>query len=470
MKKTIIIAAAAALLFTSCEKKEQAPLHEASVSFVIDGPVTRVTTVDNVTSFEDNDVIAITSEGLAADITAAEYTVTGTGLTGESVTTYNGEKTASFLAHYPASVAYEDGSLTFTVPAAQTADNFHASMFMVAQATGSAASPVVSLKFKHQLAWVKVVLSNIAGVAVNLNGVLPTATWTKDALTASGEATSVSMWKQTDAQTYWALIPAQTIAAGTKLITIETDDKGYEFTLAENLAVSTAKIKTITLSVEADETVSASFTVDGTEDAEWTDEETGLVGNVTETAKPLVELISADQGDFTKVTALNANVTAKNTLAAGWGTIIAQTTIDTDTQEKINNATIEITDGAVTITGSGYGAWYNKTLAFLATNAVAGTYTLEFECKVGEYSDVDGNNDLQINVMQGGTTANIYYNINENSNAYLSCTTVYEKKTFKVVIPDEANLDPRAILLITPKTANTQTFYVRNVKFVESAE
>ena len=456
MKKTIILAAAAALLFTSCEKKEHAPLHEASVSFVIDGPVTRVTTVDNVTSFEDNDVIAITSEGLAADITAAEYTVTGTGLTGESVTTYNGDKTASFLAHYPASAEYADGSLTFTVPAAQTADNFHASMFMVAQATGSAASHVVSLKFKHQLAWVKVVLSNIAGVAVNLNGVLPTATWTKDALTASGEAINVSMWKQTDAQTYWALIPAQTIAAGTKLITIETADKGYEFTLAEDLAVSTAKVKTITLSVEADETVSASFTVDGTEDAEWTDEETGLSGNVTETVIDKT-IISAEAGDFSKVT-LNANVTGwASAKELGWTPII--------NGAENGSVTLDPEAGTICLTrNTGLSDWYNIGLVYHVKDVKSGKYlvTLNARCsnpELGTGTNADG---LHFRIYsttgssQIGSTGTVALN-NEGSVAKREITL-------------SENYDNGIHIVFYPKSADGYTYAIRSVTMTEKTE
>ena len=210
MKKTLILAAAAALVLSSCLKDENMISKDTKVSFVVDGPISRVTTADNVTSFEAGDEIAITSNGLAEDITSEVYVYANGGLTGKEVS-FNGEDAATFVAYYPTDATLASGALTYTVPGIQSADNFHKSMLMVAQASGSAAAPTVNLQFKHKLAWVKVVLNNIQAAKVDICNIAPTVTWTADALTASGTPIDIQAWKQNDTQVYWALVPAQTL-------------------------------------------------------------------------------------------------------------------------------------------------------------------------------------------------------------------------------------------------------------------
>ena len=471
MKRTLLLAASAALLLSSCAKEEKTATNQMQVSFVIDGPVTRVNTVENVTSFEEGDKIAITSNGLLNDITSELYTLEADGLAGKEVS-FCGEGTATFVAHYPTSATYTDNHLCYTVPTVQTAENFHESMFMVAEAEGSAAVPTVNLKFKHKLAWVKVALTNIAGTEVSLCNVAPTAEWTKNALTATGNTVEVTAWKQADAQTYWVLIPAQTIEAGKRFISLTTTEgKTYEYTLTEALTINTAKVKTITLSLSeegGEVTVNANFSVDSTEDATWEDDDLTLDGNVTEVEEPAFALISAEQGNFANVT-LNTNQTGKDKLAAGWGTVIATSTVknDDETETKVPNAVIAIEEDAATITGSGYGAWYNKTLGYLATDARPGTYEISLTYKVAEVSGTADNNDLQIMLMQAGTSANVYYKINGLNNAYPVCTAEYSTKTFTAVIPEEATLDNGVLFMITPKAASIQKFYIKNVSIIE---
>ena len=118
------------------------------------------------------------------------------------------------------------------------------------------------------------------------------------------------------------------------------------------MTINTAKVKTITLSLSeegGEVTVNANFSVDSTEDATWEDDDLTLDGNVTEVEEPAFALISAEQGNFANVT-LNTNQTGKDKLAAGWGTVIATSTVknDDETETKVPNAVIAIEEDAAT--------------------------------------------------------------------------------------------------------------------------
>lgn len=474
MKKTLILAAMAALMVTSCAKDENVKTNEQEVKFVIDGPVTRVTTNNNVTSFEVGDEIKITSEGLFEDISNEVYTLSDGGLEGQVVKFKKDGTTGTFVAHYPTSVDNTDGTVSYTVPGMQNAENFHSSMFMTATAEGNSENSIVNLQFRHCLAWVKVVLNNIEGANVSVCNVAPTAKFNAGTVTAEGEPTEIYTWKQTDKQEYWVLVPAQTVAADKRFITVTTTEgKTYEYTLANALEISTAKVKTVTLTLKVEageEYIEGSFSVDGMDDAIWEEEDMPLEGDLNEAVEPAVELISAEAGNFANVT-LNANQTGKDKLVAGWGTVIANSQ-DKEGEVVIAtypNATIVVENDAATITGAGKGtgAWYNKNLAYLATNAKPGTYEITMSYKVETVSETADDNQLQIMLMQGGITTNVYYQFCSSNYSYPVCTAEYTTKSFTAVIPADANLSGGVIFMVTPKKVNSQKFYIKDVTIIE---
>ena len=473
MKKTLLIAAAAALVITSCAKDENVKTNDQEVKFVINGPVTRVNTTENITSFEVGDEVKITSRELFEDITNEVYTLTDNGLEGKTVKFKKEGSTAYFWAHYPTNVDYTDNDVCFTVPEIQTADNFHTSMFMVAHAEGGAEYPEVDLRFRHCLAWVKILLDNIEGAQVSLCNVLPTACGF-GVEKAMGDPTEIFTWKQEDKQEYWVLVPAQTFAAENRFITVTTaEGKTYEYTLASDLTISTAKVKTVTLTLKVEageEYIEGSFSVDGMDDAIWEEEDMPLEGDLNEVVEPAVELISAEAGNFANVT-LNANQTGKDKLVAGWGTVITNSQ-DKEGEEVIAtypNATIVVENDAATITGAGKGtgSWYNKNLAYLATNAKPGTYEITMSYKVETVSETIDDNQLQIMLMQGGITGNVYYQFGNSNYSYPVCTAEYTTKSFTAVIPANADLSGGVIFMVTPKKVNSQKFYIKDVTIVE---
>lgn len=480
MKKITIIAALAALAFTACEKNGQTPVSGTSeVRFVMDEVVTRVTTAGTVTTFDEDDQIAITSEGLYEDIANEKYTYKSTGLDGKSVL-FKETGEASFVAHYPSSLNNEDGSIEMTVPAVQTADNFHDNMFMVATAEGSATDNVVTLQFAHQLAWVKVVLEGIDGTAVTLHGVKPTVTWTSSALEASGTGTDITTWKQTG-QEYWALVPAQTIYASTKLITVETATTAYEYTLASELTLTTAKVKTITLSLDPRTGLTqASFSVDSVNDIEWTDDDTKLEDFVTEKPAEPVVLISKEEGNFENVT-LNTTVSSISSVSSvGWTPVMNGTDRGTITYNANENS-MEIYSDA---SKSG-NTWHNLALVY-RTNTVVESgqkYKLSFEYKASAltYGDANAPSQLYIRLMQPDvepSNTNIRWakdlyptpTSNDSYSTYSNDLTILDDAVVSGSPTSSTTLDNGILILFGAKASDGITYSIKNVTLEQVIE
>ena len=453
MKRTLILAAAAALILSSCEKKEQLPVNgDNEVKFAIEGPVTRVTTTNNTTAFEVDDVIAITSEGLVTDLKDTPFTVGESGLTSEAPVYYDGENAATFVAHYPATAVTDaSGNIQMTVAADQTTDEkFHANMFMVAQAEGAAAENegLVTLSFEHQFAMIKVIVSGLDDAdAVTVNGVVPDVKWTKGGLTAgTAEAINVKAWKQSETQEYWAIVPAQTFAAATKFITVNAGTKTYEYTLGENaLTVSAAKVKTVTLTITEAEKVEATFAL---EDSAWTDDEEELTGEAIETIIPPVVVISAEEGNF-------ANVAALTTGATGWATVTTDGWNAVINGAESGTVTLNAEDGCAEFTTASGASWYKVAVAYKTSAKVtAGEYTLAVNAK----SDVAG----ELRYVVAKTDGTVI-----NQNLYRTTTTEYPENPYKnaVTLSEDYN---GLIIAVTAKTPAGTKYSIKDVTFIEN--
>lgn len=334
MKKQLLFTALAlAAAFTGCSDEEYTPQSgENRVQLFIDGPATRVVTDGNATSFEAGDQIAINSDGLAPEMENETFTVGEDGTLEANLSYYyDGNKSAKFYAYYPTTATSSEGNVSITVPNIQNGtDTYNAYDFMTSTATGSANTEdgAVSLKFAHRLSLVKVIWEgSTTATDIEMVSIKPTVTWTyaTDALTTSGTATNIVMWKiAADKQEYWALIPAQTIAKGTKLLEIRDGDKAYPFIPKDDLAFNDKHVRKITLNTKEEngaiEVVATSISID-----KWTDDEAVSEGELVSTVLPQNILINADQGTFKDVTALTA-LTKKTTQAGVWG-------FDADTED-----------------------------------------------------------------------------------------------------------------------------------------
>ena len=489
----------ASLMFASCENKENL-VTDNEVHFAIDEVVTRVVTSNNVTSFVKGDEIAITSTGLRKDIKDEVYTVGESGLVGPVVYYGKNEATASFVAHYPADLTTaDDGSITMTVGADQTdTEKFHDNMFMVATASSNSASPAVTFKFKHQLSMVKIRLDAINdATGVTVNNVIPEVKWTVDGpVTATAAPISINTFKQAstteDIQEYWVILPAQTVETGTKFITIQAADTQYEYTLGSDLDMSVAKVKTITLSKQGSR-IEATFALD---DVEWTDDDEYIDEEVTEVEKPkepAIELISADQGDFTKVT-LNEPVTnAANISDADCWTPIVTTSkikvteeVEGVQQEKevtVNRGEISIdsNEGAAKIvcngktTGTG---WYNLALVYKTSRTTESgkKFNITFECKATE-----GAAGIYIRVIQPEvqpSNSNIGWASNfkvtpTSFGEYEQCSHTFEILETPTISNSPATaptLDSGLLILFGMNQTEDATYYIKNVKVTEIVE
>lgn len=124
MKKYIFLAFASSVIFTACNNEDSAiPTGEnQKVNFAVEKTIARTVTTGNVTEFVTGDEIAITSSGLDIDMTNSTFTVTESGgLSGGSFY-YDGDKKATFYAHYPMTSTYKSGTVSMDVAANQASE------------------------------------------------------------------------------------------------------------------------------------------------------------------------------------------------------------------------------------------------------------------------------------------------------------------------------------------------------------
>ena len=490
MKKVVIFAAAAALVFASCNKNEHNPaLNNNAVKFVVDNVITRVATTGVTSVFVNGDQVAITSNGLDEDVTneAYEYTSGNGTLTGKQVC-YKDDATtsATFVAHYPATLVNNEGTIEMTVASDQTdEEKFHNQMFMVATAEGNPEvnGGLVSFKFAQQLSFVKIVLDGIEATDVELNNVQRSVSWTAGDLTLGTDATAtVNTWF--NGNEYWALIPAQTIAAGTQLITIKTETGEYVYTLGDNdLEFTTANVKKVTLSLPAGPEipkVDASFSNEGINPDDWT--ESTLGGEVAEKPYEPLVLISEEQGNFSNVT-FNTNVTGMSAVTnLGWTKVINGERGTIEYNEENNCMAL------YSATADGKNAWHNLALVYRTDKVVKAKqqFKLSFEYKASAltWDKVNGESTtptatqltlrfLQPEVMP--TNANIAWSGNQGPKP--SSTEEFTKVELNVTIGEtptvsgvptvDATLENGLLIVFGATASDDVTYYIKNVKFEE---
>lgn len=382
------------------------------VSLFIDGPASRVSTTGNATTFDAGDQIAINSDGLAPEMENEIFTVGEDGsLEADLTFYYDGSKSAKFYAYYPITASHNQGAVTISVPTIQQGEEqYNAYDFMTATGTGSASenNGGVSLKFSHRLSLVKIVWDgSTTATDIEMFGIKPTLTWTyaTDALTAGGTATNIVMWKiDSQKQEYWALIPPQAIAKGTKLLEIKDGDKAYPYTPNVDITFNDKHVRKITLNTKEEngtiEVVATSISIEN-----WGEDEEISEGELESVVLPQSILIDEETGKFTGVTSLTA-LTKKTSQAGVWG-------FDADTED---GAVIELTECPVDGTakaihinvpeyktdGTTATKWYENAMYYQLTDEAARSikpgklYKLTFKLR----SNSLDKKQLRMNVMQ----------------------------------------------------------------------
>lgn len=259
--KNLIFALAGALAMTACSNDMEEPLaggdgnggQEVKFTVGIENlSRTAVTEGEGVlrTAFEKDDAIGIFAyrgEETEPVYTNVKYTYDGSAWASDKAITSDGTQ-LKYYAYYP----YKDGvtdpsQLDITVSADQTGGFSKDDVLTAQNTTAEADADNVTLTFKHAFAMVQVGiksgLTDDAEATVTLESIQPTALVNAKEATAvvSGDVTSIKMQKTSaDKWEYRAIVPAQDIASGSKLLTIVAGGKTYAVTYSstENQVVS----------------------------------------------------------------------------------------------------------------------------------------------------------------------------------------------------------------------------------------
>lgn len=250
--KNLIFALAGALAMTACSNEMEQQLAEGSgnsgqeVKFTVgieNLSRTAIAEGEGVlkTTFVNEDAIGIFAyrEGETEPAYPnVKYTYDGSAWASDKAITSDGTQ-LKYYAYYP----YKDGvtdpsQLDITVSADQTGGFSKDDVLTAQNTTAEADADNVTLTFKHAFAMVQVGiksgLTDDAGATVTLESIKPAAVVNAIAGTvgtASGENTSIKMQKTSaDKWEYRAIVPAQEIASGSKLLTIVAGGKTYAVT------------------------------------------------------------------------------------------------------------------------------------------------------------------------------------------------------------------------------------------------
>lgn len=305
----------------------------------------------------------------------------------------NGGNTADFFAYYPYTEGQNGATVSFQVASDQsTADLFNASDFMTATTKGitTGSADAVSLIFQHRLAVVQleVVTSSANRVkGASLCNVQSTAewNWSSDAMTTTGEAANIKMWGRTDdGLTYWAAVPAQTVAGGSRLLTLEIGDKAYAFTTTSPINLNEGMIKKFRIGVgEKDQIVvfSSELTV-----TPW-NEDPDIVEGEGEEVQP--EPLMAVE-DFSIFNPTLIAKTKEEITSPGWylfhlyDTDVLEVAADGN-RDKVLHIKRVIQDGKTAL------EWHNGAYYYAAANPQKRVYTLTFTARSSFAENMKGN-------------------------------------------------------------------------------
>lgn len=426
--KNLIFALAGALAMTACSNEMEEQLaggnggQEVKFTVGIEN-LSRTAIADGtlVTSFEPNDEIGIFAykEGETEPAyTNVKYTydASKSAWTSDKAITSDGTK-LSYYAYYPYMDGVTDPSqLNITVSADQTSGFSKDDVLTAQNTTAEARAENVTLTFNHAFAMVQVGiksgLTDDAEATVTLESILPTAVVNAKAGTvgtASGEKTSIQMQKTSaDKWEYRAIVPAQDIASGSKLLTIVAGGKTYAVTYSstENQVVSYVAGKALQITVN-----SLVALPDG--------DEVTIGGSITDwdasTSDP-------GEGDVTEVPTESLDLSALEgfdamVLKSGWGTdkvkgeenlwFKRETIENLVTYEKIGGNEIKM----LLMQGEKKAAWNNNSIGFHSGLMFDNTknYILTFDAKSEEASGtisvgISNSTDTELFLLDSGAT------------------------------------------------------------------
>ncbi len=264
--KNLIFALAGALAMTACSNEMEQQLAEGSgnggqdVKFTVGiENLSRTTIADGTlkTEFVKGDEIGIFAyNGESVVSSNIKYTYNGSGWTSDAAIAAQDGVQLNYYAYYPYSESVTDPSaINVTVNSDQATNGFSKDDVLTAQNTeAEAGATSVSLTFAHAMAMVQVSLmegtTSDANATVTLQSILPvTSVNAKDGsvTAASGASVGVAMKKAAESLTYRAVVPEQTITAGSKLLTIVAGGKTFDVTFSKKVSYERGKFLQITV-------------------------------------------------------------------------------------------------------------------------------------------------------------------------------------------------------------------------------
>ena len=319
----VFIAAIAATAMTACnnELNEQlASNNGGDVKFTmgIEGTsASRVAMEDGSyqASFESTNAVGIFVKEVDS-YSNLEYTYNGNAWTGATVNV-PADGVYTYYAYYPYAESATSTAIAAEVSADQETSGYLANDYLMANLTADAGQANVDLQFTHALSLVEVTLSgpNAAEDAVvALSNMTTDATINLEAddVIPGEKKANVTMDKLAASMKYRAIVPEQTVAQGTALMTIVSKGRTYKVTYnASNVKFERGKY--ISLNVELGSSSSAEdYTVTITSQGitDW-GEGTPVTGDATVDEIPLILPLGDELTEVIKTFDLTSDAWAK---------------------------------------------------------------------------------------------------------------------------------------------------------------
>ena len=323
-----------------------------------------------------------------------EYTFDGNVWNGATIKV-PADKVYTYYAYYPYAESATSTAVATEVNADQETGGYLANDYLMANLTAEAGQANVDLQFTHALSLVEVTLSgsNAAEDAVvTLSNMTTDAIMNLEASTVTpGEKkANVTMDKLTTSMKYRAIVPEQTVAQGTALMTIVSKGRTYKVTYKAS-DVKFEKGKYVSLNVELGSSSSAedvTVTITSQGITIW-DESTNQPGDASISVAELNIPLPTDGQVLETITSNWSASTTANQIgsgkAEGWykrsGSVTDLTVIGYDE-----------TDQALTITrkSTSTGAWNSDNVVYHScTPLEIGQYELSFELKGADVGNLD---------------------------------------------------------------------------------
>ena len=262
--KTLILALIGVNCFTSCNKDIEGEYNNDSNKENIINFTTGINSLSRTsiadgnlnTSFTANDSIGIfVYEGDDIIAKNVKYVYNGSNWTSENPLTAKDGVQYKYYAYYPYRNGVKDiTAISVNVSEDQTAGISNEDFLTARNETSAAGAENISLNFSHSLSMIQVGIKDgvttDANASITLKNILPAVTVnakTGEISAASGETVSIKMKKSEQRMEYRAIVPAQTIAAGSKFMSITADGKPYDVNAPAEISLNKGQALQITV-------------------------------------------------------------------------------------------------------------------------------------------------------------------------------------------------------------------------------